>query len=140
MFWEVISSVEELFFYLGDILENICIFYISFSHIFSFLLLQLIFSPRVASYIGTLCAFSGNPLGLSWKVDLVPRYICLDSIGAYISIFISFYDIQLYLCLVLLRCSSSPTFCIVVAAHIWEWFFMGGLFPHSIWFMPHYLY
>ena len=87
--------MEELFFHMEDLLENICSFYITFGHIFSFLLLFLIFSPRVASYIGTLCALSGNPLGLSWKVDLVLRAICVVYIVAYISIFISLYDLQL---------------------------------------------
>ena len=31
--------------------------------------------------------FFGNPLGLSWKDDQVLGSLCLDSIGAYISIF-----------------------------------------------------
>ena len=88
----MISLVEEPLFHLEDLLEKICRF---LHQIKPYILISNIFSPRAVAYIGTLCAFSGNPLGLSWKDDLVPRYVCLDSIGAYISIFISFYHLQI---------------------------------------------
>ena len=87
LFGEVISSVEEPFFHLGDLLEKSCRF---LHQLQPYLLIYVVASylqpPRAATYIGTLCVFSENPLGLSWNADLVLGSVCLDSIGAYISI------------------------------------------------------
>ena len=80
--------MEEPLFHLEDLLDKSCRFLHQLQpYLLIIFFFYHIFSPRAATYIGTLCAFSGNPLGLSWKADLVPGSVSLDYIGAYINIF-----------------------------------------------------